>query len=140
MDETERQRREQIALRMKAGRYLAGGWGKKGATPIPTADVAQLPELLDEGISDNRLQAIEQVADNPPRRRELEAFIAALKLPADWFDGLYPSDRGTTKSVLGGLLQAVAEVAREHRLEQEATRRTQNETDHPGRAGGNGDA
>lgn len=137
----EHTRRVQISLRMKAGRYLAGSWKpegrKRGAIPLPTAALARRPALLDEQISDDRLQSIEQIkaGTSPPARSELRAIITALNLPDDWFDGLYPSDRGQATTVLGLRLLEVAEVAREHRQAREEGPRTSDGTDPPGQAG-----
>lgn len=119
MDEAERLL--QISLRMKAARHLRGHAGMKGATPMPIEDVAKLPELVDEGVTANRLTEIEQMKVRAPRRSELEAFRAALGMPADWFAGLYPSDRGAAVSgSLAELLLAVGEDVRALRREREA--------------------
>lgn len=116
----ENERRLQVSLRMKAARHLAGYHGSQGATPMPITDVVTLGPLLDEQVSSNRLTEIEQMKVSA-RRSELDAFVAALGLPADWFSGLYQSDRGQAVSdSLGALLQAVAADVLELRQAREA--------------------
>lgn len=107
---------------MKAGRYLAGHRaGSGGARPMPVQELVRHPELLDEGISANRLEEAEQLKTSL-RRSEMRAFIAALALPADWFDGLYPADKGDVKTPFGELLRGIAAAGREIRRAPEEAR------------------
>lgn len=132
MDEQER--RLQISLRMKAARHLVGHRGPKGATAMPVDDVVQLGPLLDEGISPNRLTEIEQMKVSA-KRSELDAFIDGLQMPADWFAGLYPSDRGqAVTDSLGALLQGATEAVQELRRAREAAAEQRSGRGRPQRA------
>lgn len=136
MDETER--RLKISLRMKAARYLAGerSTGKKReAVQIPNRDLVELGPLQDEKVTFNQLTEVEQMRATLTRT-EMEAYIRALKLPDDWFDGLYPSDRGEVSTAFGALLRGVEEVARELRQAREAAGPSLGASDPPGAAGG----
>lgn len=136
---TEDERRLQISLRMKAARYLAGSRGEKGgATALPNKEVAQRGPLLNEKVSANKLEEVEQMRATL-RGSEMDAYIAALRLPADWFDGLYPADRGNVSTELGAGLRAIAEAVQELRQAREATLRKSAGADHPPAAPG-GDA
>lgn len=114
------ERRLQISLRMKAARHLAGHLGRKGATAMPIKDLVRLGPMLDEKITKNQLEEAEQMKSYLTRT-EMQAYIAALDLPAEWFDGLYPSNRG--EAVTGPLavsLRAITEAVRELRRAREA--------------------
>jgi len=116
---TEDERRLQISLRLKAARLLAGrraiSGRKKGSIPLPIEELIATDALRNERITHNRVEAIEQMKGAPVRGSELDAFVVALGLPDDWFDGLYPSNRGSVASSLGRLLQAVGEDVRARR-------------------------
>jgi hypothetical protein len=117
MDEDER--RLQIALRLKAARHLVGHHGRRGATPMPVEDVVLYPPARDENITANRLTEVEQMKVSL-RRSEMDALVRALKMPEDWFAGLYPSDVGREiTSPLGAVLRAATEGALALRRERE---------------------
>lgn len=117
VDESERLL--QISLRLKAARLLAGEISSKGAVGISVRELAELGPLKDERITANKLEEAEQ-RKTSLRRSDLRAIIEALSLPPDWFDGLYPSDKGQAPNgSLGAALQAVAEGARELRKGRE---------------------
>ncbi len=101
---------------MKAARYLAGHRGSKGVVPMSCAAVAALPPLVNEGVTGNRLQEIEQAKGGIFRKSQMDAFIDALGLPPDWFDGVYPADRERDVTAgLGAVLRAIAADARARR-------------------------
>lgn len=105
----------QLALRMKAARHLAGHRGPKGASPMANRDVARFGPLLDENVTANHLEEVEQ-GKRQIKRSELAAYIEALGLPGEWFDGLYPSDHGEASTQLGAQLLAIRDRAQGHQV------------------------
>lgn len=75
----------EISRRLKAGRWLAGAMDDDGKPKsLTTAQLAEHPLLVENGISSNRLQEIEQVKITPPPM-ELEQIARALGLDRGWF-------------------------------------------------------
>lgn len=112
---TEDERRLQISLRLKAARFLAGHQVGKRATAMSGETLASLDPLVDEGITRNRLEEIEQMTTSA-RRADLDAISKALALPDGWFAGLYPSERGKEiNDPLGAVLLAIAAGAQVRR-------------------------
>lgn len=76
----------EISRRLKAARMLAGATDEKGR-PIPLAarDLAALPALVENKISANTIEEIEQLKRDA-RPMELREIARALDLPDDYFD------------------------------------------------------
>ena len=74
-----------VSLRLKAARHLAGRMSdkRKEAIPLPVADLAAHPLLVENGISRNRLEEIEQMRVDA-RPMELDQIALALNVPG-WF-------------------------------------------------------
>lgn len=77
--------RPEVSRRLKAARWLAGGVNDKGQVfALETRDLAQCPQLVENKISVNRLEEIEQLKVDA-RPMELDKIAEAMGLPASWF-------------------------------------------------------
>lgn len=83
--------RVQVSLRLKAGRWLAGGLerrdrpnAKPKAAALGVSALAEHPVLMENSITRNRLEEIEQLKTRA-RPMELEKIAGALGQPPDWF-------------------------------------------------------
>lgn len=108
--------RATVSRRLKAGRWLAGT-GRNGRGQIialPTSELARHELLVANGITQSRLEEIEQ-ENVPARPMELKKIALALNLSPAWFvqEGatLTPTQLQAAADLLG-LLPALADRAR----------------------------
>lgn len=113
IDTDELHRRAEIARRLKAARWLAGGvdpskTGKTGyaVTELTQVRLAEDPNLKANEITASLIGAIERM-ERPPRPMELEQIALALGQPADYFRdvvALSPTDaaEALARHVLAG--------------------------------------
>jgi hypothetical protein len=77
--------RAETSRRLKAARWLRGGFNEKGQTsPLPTDELAAIPVLELNKISQNRLEEIERMKIDA-RTFDREKLEEALGLPEGWF-------------------------------------------------------
>jgi transcriptional regulator with XRE-family HTH domain len=123
-----------ISLRLKAARHLHGRVDDKGKViPMPVGEVADLPDVRDNGISKNRLEEIEQMKIDA-RPMELERIALALGMPADWFSSETPVRR--SEDALDVLQRALADLGLAPAPSQGASPSGGPGTDRPGEAAG----
>lgn len=72
--------------------------------------------MIDYGISRNRIEEIEQCKARVTRG-DLDALVDAMRLPDDWFAGLYPAEAMRDEVARDSLGEAFLEVA-DARLER----------------------
>lgn len=79
----------EVSRRLKAARWLAGDVGPDGKPrALSVAELAQRDELVNNRISANRLEEIEQIKTQA-RPVELREIARALEVPEQWFDEDY---------------------------------------------------
>lgn len=125
--------RADVSRRLKAARWLAGGIDEKGrVTSLTVEALAQLAPLPENGISQNRLEEIEQQKVDA-RPMELEKIARALGVPDAWFSAPTPIQPALSEDVvrraaelLGPQLLAAAQALLR---EQEAERGDTDEQD-----------
>ncbi len=83
----------EVSLRLKAARFMAGALADDGkrVVPLTVEKLAAHPILVENGITVNRIQEIEQMKTKAPARAmELEKIAEALRVPDDWLKGDAP--------------------------------------------------
>jgi hypothetical protein len=106
------ERRIEISKRLKAARHLAGYLDEKERVrPLAVEELVQLPSMVRNGITRNRIEDIEQLKVDA-RPMELAAVAAALSLPSAWFA---QGEGEAINQPIAELLSAVGQDARSHR-------------------------
>lgn len=119
LDEGTAERRAEIARRLKAGRWLAGGLrggamrGKTGyeVTALSPKELADRPPLAENEITATKLGAIERM-ERHATPMELERIALGLGMPADYFR--QDRDENHARSITQ-MLQEQTELLREIR-------------------------
>lgn len=91
MESRDLERRAEIARRLRAARWLAGGVveSAKGKVdwkiaPLSAADLALREPLVENEVTASLIGAIERM-ERPTKPMELAALAEALRLPREWF-------------------------------------------------------
>jgi hypothetical protein len=91
MEPRDIERRAEIARRLRAARWLAGGVveNAKGkvdwkVAPLSAADLALRAPLVENEVTASLIGAIERM-ERPTKPMELAALAEALRLPREWF-------------------------------------------------------
>lgn len=96
----------EVSRRLKAARWLAGGVKDNGKpAELKASELARRDVLVENGITANRIEEIEQLKVTP-RPMELEKIAQALGVPRDWFvERVSQPVEGETTPAPGGALR-----------------------------------
>jgi hypothetical protein len=108
------ERRARVSARLKAARQLGGQPVGTRVVPLPVPELARFPTLVENGVTKNRLEDIEQMKVDA-RPYELREISTALRLPAGWWGENVGESIDDVNVSVANFLQGVAEAVQAHR-------------------------
>lgn len=144
VDDQTLQRRAELARRLKAARWLAGGTrpnvkGKAGyeVTALTPEDLAKRPGMAENQITASKIGSIERMERHTPPM-EIATIARALGLPETWF----ASDRRELASspAFETLVQLLGDLGLVPDTSQAESPARESGPDHPGRSAEGGGA